>query len=337
MTEPAIAPAGLIAGFDAGQTHTTCRLVLARSGEVIGEGQGSGVCHLAAPQGPEHFAAALRQSLQSAANQWDPSGEKGFTLLAAGIGASGIEAGSPLQSEGRAIAATALNVALDQVAVTGDERTALRGAMGSGSGGIVVISGTGTIAVGRNGAGQEHRCSGWGWLLDGAGSAMDIGRDGLALSLEMADGRRADGPLRPRLWQALGLDASAPASTHALKALVVEPGFGAAGFALLAPLVVELAGTGDPDCQAIVERSAQALAAMAATIAHQLNLVAPPVWPMGGALLHLTALREAFAEALSKGCPGAKIAMPQGDACSGAIDLARDQLDEHKALITANR
>jgi N-acetylglucosamine kinase-like BadF-type ATPase len=166
---------------------------------------------------------------------------------------------------------------------------------------------------------------------------MDIGRDGLALSLEMADGRRADGPLRPRLWQALGLDASAPASTHALKALVVEPGFGAAGFARLAPLVVELAGAGDPDCQAIVERSAQALAAMAATIAHQLNLVAPPVWPMGGALLHLTALREAFAEALSKGCPGAKIAVPQGDACSGAIDLARDQLNQHKPLITANR
>jgi len=328
---------GVIAGFDAGQTHTTCRLALASSGQVVGEGQGPGVCHLAAPQGPERFAAALLQSLENATSHGHGQpGVGAFTLLAAGIGASGIEAGSPLQAEGRTIAAAALGVAPNRVAVTGDERTALRGAMGgdavsgsgsgSGRGGIVVISGTGTIAVGRNGAGQEHRCSGWGWLLDGAGSAMDIGRDGLALSLQMADGRRPDGPLRPKLWQALGLEASELASTQALKALVVEPGFGAAGFAKLAPVVAEMAAAGDPDCQAIVERSAQALAAMAATIANQLRLPAPLVWPMGGALAHLVALEDAFAAALSQACPGAQLAVPQGDACNGALELARDQL-----------
>ena len=338
MAEPQAAAPGVIAGFDAGQTHTTCRLALASSGQVVGEGQGPGVCHLAAPQGPERFAAALLQSLENATSQGHGQpGGGAFTLLAAGIGASGIEAGSPLQAQGRATAAAALGLAPNRVAVTGDERTALRGAMvggsgsgngdGSGRGGIVVISGTGTIAVGRNQAGQEHRCSGWGWLLDGAGSAMDIGRDGLALSLQMADGRQPDGPLRPKLWQALGLEAPDPASTQALKALVVEPGFGAAGFARLAPLVAELAAAGDPDCQAIVERSAQALAAMAATIANQLQLPAPLVWPMGGALTHLTALGDAFAAALSQACPGAQIAVPHGDACSGALGMARDQLD----------
>ena len=327
----------MIAGFDAGQTHTTCRLALASSGQVVGEGQGPGVCHLAAPQGPERFAAALIQSLENASRQGHGQpGADALKLLAAGIGASGIEAGSPLEAQGRAIAAAALGLAPNRVAVTGDERTALRGAMGGGAGsgsgngngrgGIVVISGTGTIAVGRNGAGQEHRCSGWGWLLDGAGSAMDIGRDGLALSLQMADGRRPDGPLRPKLWQALGLEASDPASTQALKALVVEPGFGAAGFAKLAPVVAELAAACDPDCQAIVERSAQALAAMAATIANQLRLPAPQVWPMGGALAHLAALGDAFAAALSQACPGAQLAVPQGDACSGALEIARDQL-----------
>ena len=337
MAEPQAAAPGVIAGFDAGQTHTTCRLALASSGQVVGEGQGPGVCHLAAPQGPERFAAALIQSLENATSQGHGQpGADAFTLLAAGIGASGIEAGSPLHAQGRAIAAAALGLAPNRVAVTGDERTALRGAMGggagsgsgsgSGRGGIVVISGTGTIAVGRNGAGQEHRCSGWGWLLDGAGSAMDIGRDGLALSLQMADGRRPDGPLRPKLWQALGLEASELASTQALKALVVEPGFGAAGFAKLAPVVAEMAAAGDPDCQAIVERSAQALAAMAATIANQLGLPAPLVWPMGGALAHLTALGDAFAAALSQACPGAQLAVPQGDACSGALEMARDQL-----------
>jgi N-acetylglucosamine kinase-like BadF-type ATPase len=337
VAEQQAAAPGVIAGFDAGQTHTTCRLALVDSGQVVGQGQGPGICHLAALQGPERFAAALLESLENATSQGHAQpGADAFTLLAAGIGASGIETGSALQAQGRAIAAAALNLTPDRVAVTGDERTALRGAMGSwtgsgasgsGSGGIVVISGTGTIAVGRNGAGQEHRCSGWGWLLDGAGSAMDIGRDGLALSLQMADGRRPDGPLRPRLWQALGLEASEPARTQALKALVVEPGFGAAGFAKLAPLVAELASAGDPDSQAIVERSAQALAAMAATIANQLHLGAPLVWPMGGALGHLRTLRAGFAAALSQACPGAQIAVPEGDPCSGALALARDQLD----------
>ena len=59
--------------------------------------------------------------------------------------------------------------------VGGDERTALRGAFPDGAG-IVVISGTGTIAVGRDGKGQEHRCS--GWMLDGAGGGAARRRRG---------------------------------------------------------------------------------------------------------------------------------------------------------------
>ena len=46
----------LIAGFDAGQTHTTCRLAALRSDgswQMLSEGQGSGVTHLAAAGGAE--------------------------------------------------------------------------------------------------------------------------------------------------------------------------------------------------------------------------------------------------------------------------------------------
>ena len=59
-----------------------------------------------------------------------------------------------MQDQARQLAAAALGLPLQGVLVTGDERTALRGAMGSHSAGIVVISGTGMIAVGRNGAGE---------------------------------------------------------------------------------------------------------------------------------------------------------------------------------------
>ncbi|MBM5820744.1 MAG: N-acetylglucosamine kinase, partial [Cyanobacteria bacterium K_DeepCast_150m_m2_101] len=53
----------LIAGFDAGQTHTTCRLAALHSDgswQAIAEGQGSGVSHLAAAGGSERFQQALQ-------------------------------------------------------------------------------------------------------------------------------------------------------------------------------------------------------------------------------------------------------------------------------------
>ena len=322
--------AGLIAGFDAGQTHTTCRLARVDEGMgagidwvVLAEGRGPGVSHLAAPGGPQRFQAALIKSLGQARSALAPGdwGDGPLPLRAAAIGASGIELGSGVQAQGQALACSALDLPPERVVVTGDERTALVGAFGKGSG-IVVISGTGTIAVGRNAAGREHRCAGWGWLLDGAGSAMDIGQDGLRLSLQMADGRRPEGPLRAALWQGLGLEPNGAQAPQRLKALVVAPEFGPAGFARLAPVVAALASSGDPEAQAILVRNGEALAAMVAAVAAALDLEAPAVCPMGGALEHLPAFRAAFRAALTTTVPGSRWTEANGDACAGALALA---------------
>ena len=314
----------LIAGFDAGQTHTSCRLALAGDGRVMGEGEGPGVCHLAAPEGPARFGAALRQSLERAMAPLE-NASPAAVLVAAAVGASGIEQGSPVQAQGQALAADALGLALERVLVSGDERTALRGAFPDGAG-IVVISGTGTIAVGRNGDGREHRCAGWGWLLDGAGSAMDIGRDGLALSLKMADGRAPDSPLRRALWQALGLDPDDPGTPQRLKALVVAAGFSPAGFARLAPVLDQRAASGEAEAIAVMERNAEALAVMAAGVARGLDLVGPAVCPMGGALSHLEQLSGPFSRSLEQALPGSRLVTAAGDACQGALAMAADLL-----------
>ena len=58
--------------------------------------------------------------------------------------------------------------------VVSDAETALYGAHGGGPG-VIVIAGTGSIALGRNAAGREARAGGWGWLVDDAGSAFAIG------------------------------------------------------------------------------------------------------------------------------------------------------------------
>lgn len=310
----------LIAGFDAGQTHTTCRLAEAGSGRILAEADGPGVRHLASPGAEEAFRQALQQSLEAACRILGRPG----VVEAAAVGASGIERGSPVQQLGHTLACGALDLPADRVAVTGDERTALLGAMGeAGTEGLLLISGTGTIAVGRNRQGAEHRCAGWGWLLDGAGSAMDIGRDGLSASLAMADGRRPDSPLRAALWRELGVELRQADAAAAIKALVVRSDFGAAGFARLAPVVASAAAAGDATAQAIVERNGRALAEMAAAISRALQLTAPPVWALGGALEHLAPLRQALVTQLDSLLPGAHLATPAGDGCAGALQLAR--------------
>ncbi|MEB3255725.1 MAG: BadF/BadG/BcrA/BcrD ATPase family protein [Synechococcaceae cyanobacterium] len=315
----------LLAGFDAGQSHTRCRLAPAGGGPALAEGEGPGVCHLAAPEGPERFAAALRESLIRARAQLLDRRDSAGTapLLAAVVGASGIEHGTPVQEQGLALAATTLGLPPTRLRVTGDERTGLRGAFPDGPG-ILVISGTGTITLGRDGQGREHRCAGWGWLLDGAGAAMDIGRDGLALSLRMADGRAPTTPLLAALWGDLGLDPADPLAPQRIKARVVEPSFGPAGFARLAPRLNALAAAGDPQAAAILQRHGEALAEAVAAVAAALALQAPPVCGQGGALTHLDGLHRAFRAALARRCPGAQLVPPAGDACAGALALARE-------------
>lgn len=348
----------LLAGFDAGQTHTSCRLAEAQSGRVVAEGTGPGVCHLAAPGGPQRFQSALRESLAAAlarlvsgagpaehafgsapaallgegdaARTTSPAAEEALaalhgSLAAAAVGASGIEIGTAVQRQGLELASEALGLPSERLWVGGDERTALRGAFPDGPG-IVVISGTGTIAVGRDGQGREHRCSGWGWILDGAGSAFDIGRDGLALSLRMADGRVPRTALQARLWEALELDPDDPGAAQAIKARVVQPGFAPAGLAALAPVVERQAGEGDPEACALLRRHARALVDAVTAVAGALNLEAPPVATLGGAITHLQTFRALFQEDLLLRRPRAVLVSPAGDAASGALALARERL-----------
>ena len=240
----------LLAGFDAGQTSTRCRVCLWQEvgWQIIGEGSGAGVSHLEASGGAERFRQAVLTSLTSA---FEGEGER--RLDAAVIGASGIEQGSALQPRATALLADALSLPEDRVLATGDERTALRGAFPEGDG-IILISGTGMICLGRDRQGKEHRCGGWGWMLDGAGSAFDLGHQGLQLTLQMADGRRPDHPLRQRMWEQLGCRGHAD-----VKAWVVQPSRTAADLAALAPLLVAAAGRPASAAQDILQRSAAAL------------------------------------------------------------------------------
>ena len=309
----------LLAGFDAGQTHTRCRLSVVQNGvhQPVGEGEGPGVSHLDAPQGERRFLEAISTSAQQALKN-HPDG----VIQAAVVGASGIEHGTALQQRAERLVGQALAIGddtgLTKVLVTGDERTALRGAIPEGAG-ILAISGTGMIVLGRDENGHEHRCGGWGWLLDGAGSAFDLGHQGLQLTLRMADGRLPDHPLRQRIWNQIGCDSHA-----AVKARVVRNDFGTADFAALAPLVVEAATDDCSEAKEIVQRSATTLSSCISTVSQRLSMHAPLVVCQGGAITHLPGFRTAVQQAIRQSIPDAFWGEAKGDACDGALRMAQD-------------
>ena len=311
----------LIAGFDAGQTKTRCRLShwYKNQWHPIAEGNGSGVIHLQAADGAKHFELALRSSFNKAITTAGLAPEKAL-ISAAAVGASGIEHDTPLQTQAEQLLGHCLHITANQCLATGDERVALHGAFPQEAG-IVLISGTGMICIGRNDQGEEHRCGGWGWLLDGGGSAQDIGQQGLQLSLRMADGRLTEWPLRQALWGAI--NCSTPA---AVKALVVQANFGAAGFARLAPLVVAAAEKGDQRAMKIVQRSAISLAEAVKGVATNLQLSAPCIAGSGGGFKHLKIFREQIVQAIAEHLPDARWVKPDGDACDGALQLALGRL-----------
>ncbi|KZR85672.1 BadF/BadG/BcrA/BcrD ATPase family protein [Synechococcus sp. MIT S9504] len=318
-------PLPILAGFDAGQTKCRCRLSVWENGKLkrVADGSGPGVSHLDADDGEQRFRSAIRSSLNSARLNWTQRlglhPDEAEPITAAAIGASGVEVGTPLQARGGALLASELQLPEARCLATGDERTALRGAFPDQAG-IVLISGTGMIVVGRDANGREHRCGGWGWRLDGAGSAFDIGHHALQLSVKMADGRAADGPLRQRLWNALSCHSCAD-----LKSLVVSPLHKVADQAKLAPLVDEAAAQGDAAARTILQQSASALAQAVAVTAQALDLKRPSLGARGGALEHLAEFRLLVNQAIFELLPESNWQSASGDACDGALACALER------------
>ena len=85
-------------------------------------------------------------------------------------------------------AAVAAALGHARVVVSNDAVTAHLGALG-GEPGVVIVAGTGAIALAVGADGRWARADGWGTLLGDAGGGYWIGRAGLDAALRAADGR----------------------------------------------------------------------------------------------------------------------------------------------------
>lgn len=83
--------------------------------------------------------------------------------------------------------------------------------------GVVLVAGTGSIALGIDGAGTVRRAGGWGYAASDGGSGYWIGRAALAYTLRCADGIERDDGLAVAVARAYG----AP-SPEALKRIAAD-------------------------------------------------------------------------------------------------------------------
>ena len=305
----------LIMGVDGGQTSLKCALARP-DGTILSQGLGRGITHLAVQGAQETFQAALKEA---AAQAWAAAGLEPRPLAALALGLTGISA--PDTPEARLAAGLAnQSIAAQRTIVENDAMIALKGAH-AGQPGIIVISGTGTIAYGQDNHGKIGRASGWGWLLGDEGSAYWIGREGIRAALRAQEKAGPPTALLEIFQRHFGIE-----DMIEIKRTVFAPDFGSKGFAALAPLVAQACAGEDTVARGILEQGGRELAALAEAVARQLDFSQPPVpvAPIGGAFEHFEVLRQSFAVSLNASPISLQSTSPRHSALVGAVILARE-------------
>lgn len=162
--------------------------------------------------------------------------------------------------------------------------------------GVAVISGTGSIALGRDAKGTLVRVGGWGHILGDEGSGFGIGREALQCAVRAADGRGPATALLDSILKCWQL----PSPESLLER--VYPTFDKTAIAALAPLVLSLARAGDLMARRIEARAANELALAVMAVARRLGFVTGslPVAFGGGVLLHEEGLRALVTRRLAR-------------------------------------
>lgn len=198
--------------------------------------EGSGAPGLAAPGGVQRAVSAIR----AVARDFGSANE----VIVGAAGA--LRAPDGARALGEALLGS---LRVERVAVTSDAVIAHAGAL-AGEPGVVLIAGTGVVALGIGPDGALHTSDGWGpWLGDEGGGAW-IGAAGLRAALRAHDGRGPTTALLDAARARFGAPETWPAQLAC-----------AAALASFAPDV--LAADADAVARAIVTAAAEALAATA--------------------------------------------------------------------------
>lgn len=297
----------LVLVADAGATHTRA-LVVNKKGQVLGAGRsGSGnafaIGHATASN---NLKKTLSIALKAAGVR---STRLGYTVVGTASVADNGRGADAIAQDLRSYLRNSV------IRVVGDARIALEGAL-AGAPGVVAISGTGSIVLGKNAAGRLLRIGGWGPLAGDEGSAQWTGRRAIQEAAHAADGVTKPTLLLNALCRHFGLRNF----EHIIDVIYAHP-MTPAELGTLAPLVTRAAGRGDVVAREIFKQGAASLARQVAGAVRGLRL-RKPIISHQGSMFTVDYFRDAFQKELSQHIRGALLVRPSLPPLGGAFLLA---------------
>ena len=228
-------------GVDVGGTRAVA-VVVDEGGRELGRGRAAGAVATVTSVTPavDAASAAVREA-----------------LVAAGVDAPVGSLWAGLAGAGREIVRAAAEADLASLGLAGwvrvgtDVEAAFESAFGEGPG-LLLIAGTGSVALCRSPSGETFRTGGWGARLGDEGGGYWIGMHALGAVARAEDGRAQDTALRDALTRRLGMTDRAELIDWVDRATKAE-------VAGLAPTVLETAAAGDPVAASIATDAAAAL------------------------------------------------------------------------------
>jgi glucosamine kinase len=298
-----------VVGVDGGGTHT--RFLLASgSGRVLGTAEaGPGLLGAGAD---EEVADRIAEGVRGLAS--GAGGGLPIDALCAGLaGAAGRPDSTNLVGRRLSEAGVAR-----RVLVVSDSEIAFRDAFGTGEG-VLIIAGTGSVAMGRAAGGAMERVGGWGSLVGDEGSGYDLGLQGIRAAIRGAEGRGDQTVLTRRLFAALDVDTPREVFRWGDTATKAD-------VAALARGVVECADLGDAEAARIVGASVDALVRHAEALRERLFTAGRPleVALVGGLVEPEGILRQRVGDALE--VRGFRMLDRRVDPARGAVQTALEAL-----------
>ncbi len=196
-----------------------------------------------------------------------------------------------------------------KITVAPDYEIALIGAHGERFG-VLILSGTGSVAFGINATGKSFHSGGWGYLLDDGGSGYSLALEMLKSATRVADGREEKTDLYQRTFEYLNI-----CSPDDLITWIYNPERSTREISQMAPLVLSSAAAGDLVAKRIIEDGAEQLYQLYLNVVKRLDFSDPPVMFSGGLLSSDTILRRLLMQKIGlKNAPSPKFSPVAGAA-----------------------
>jgi glucosamine kinase len=204
------------------------------------------------------------------------------------------------------------------ILIVNDALIALQAAIGDAPG-IVVVSGTGSIAYGRNARGEAARAGGWGYVLGDEGSGYWIGRLALRAVVRHADGRGRETSLTPLLLGHFGLTGATELIHRVYRQELAPSAIGS-----LARYVQQARDAGDLVAAGILNQAAEELVTAAAAVMKRLEMDRESFsFVLAGGMFHAVPwLCEKLKVVLPSLAAHSRTIHLEGDPALGAVQLA---------------